>query len=522
MTNLRGSMASISPILIFSCFSLLVGDMLFGYDTASFGGILANTGFISQFGTYNSKTKAYAISSTHTSLLSSLPFIGKWIGCLVAGPAIERYGHRMVFYILSAISIIGIIIEITAAGTAHGTGRYAQFVVGRIIVYISVGLVEVDITTYQSEIVPAAFRGFVVVSLQLFLNAGTIVATGINRAFSTDTSSVGWKTVTGIQFTFSVLIVICAYFIPNSPRWLLSKDREEEAVAALRRLRSHGDFESGRCDEEIQAIRLSLQESVHKAPWTDMFRGTNVRRTILVIVYYFFQQTTGQAFVSTYQTTFYKTNGYAAEAFTYPVINSCLGFLSVLPGMYFVDKFGRRPSLMTSYFFQAFWMFLLAGLGERTGNTSTTKNMIVASFMLYSFFYNMGGASIPYLLGAEIPNSALREKTQSLGASWNVIWAFVTNFVIPYIISSIHFQIGWVFGSISIVAFIFTFFLLPETKASFLPLGYTLEEIDAIFAIPFNPFQKTKDQVDAINRSRVQHEIADDNKQTAIHEEITA
>jgi hypothetical protein len=60
------------------------------------------------------------------------------------------------------------------------------------------------VSTYQSEIVPAAFRGFVVVSLQLFLNAGTIVATGINRAFSTDTSPVGWKTVTGIQFAFSV------------------------------------------------------------------------------------------------------------------------------------------------------------------------------------------------------------------------------------------------------------------------------------------------------------------------------
>lgn len=53
----------------------------------------------------------------------------------------------------------------------------------------------------------------------------------------------------------------------------------------------------------------------------------------------------------------------------------------------------RRPSLMTSYFFQAFWMFLLAGLGERAGNTSTTKNMIVASFMLYSFFYNVSTQS---------------------------------------------------------------------------------------------------------------------------------
>lgn len=76
----------------------------------------------------------------------------------------------------------------------------------------------------------------------------------------------------------------------------------------------------------------------------------------------------------------------------------------------------------------------------------------------------MGGASIPYLLGTEIPNSALREKTQSLGTSWNVIWAFVTNFVIPYMIDNIHFQVGWVFGSISLLAFIFTFFFLPETK----------------------------------------------------------
>lgn len=86
------------------------------------------------------------------------------------------------------------------------------------------------------------------------------------------------------------MIAICAFFIPDSPRWLLSKDREEEAIAALSRLRSQADFESGRCGQEIQTIRLSLQESVHKAPWTDLLRGTNFRRTVLVIVFYFFQQ----------------------------------------------------------------------------------------------------------------------------------------------------------------------------------------------------------------------------------------
>lgn len=78
----------------------------------------------------------------------------------------------------------------------------------------------------------------------------------------------------------------------------------------------------------------------------------------------------------------------------------------------------------------------------------------------------MCGASVPYLLGAEIPTAALREKTQSLGAAWNVVWAFVTNFVIPYMIADIHFGVGWVFGSVAILALVFTYLFLPETKVS--------------------------------------------------------
>ncbi|CRG92481.1 High-affinity glucose transporter HXT2 [Talaromyces islandicus] len=507
MENRNSAWSRVTPLLLFSCFCLLVGDVLFGYDTGSFSGILANTGFINQFGSYNPQTQSYSIDSLHTSLLSSLPFIGKFIGCLLAGPLIEKYGHRAVFFGLSLISVIGVIVEITAAGTGIGSGRYAQFVVGRIIVYASVGLVEVDVTTYQSEIVPASFRGLVVVSLQLFLTVGTIIATGINKGFSTSTTSVGWKTVTGVQLVFPILIVFFTFFIPNSPRWLLSKDHAEEAVDSLRRLRPHADAVNGKCDAEIQSIREKLQEIIHKAPWIDLVRGNNLRRTLIVMVYYFFQQvstihtpdipdkgrntlshtlqTTGQAFVSTYATTFYKTNGYAAEAFTYPVIGSCLGLLSVLPAMYFIDKYGRRYTLMASFSLQALWLFLLAGLGERNNGSTVTKNSIVAAFILYSFFYNMGGASIPYLLGAEIPTFAVREKTQALGASWNVVWAFVTNFVIPYMIDTIHFKVGWVFGSISLLALLFTIFFLPETK------GRTLEEIDAIFSVPYNPFRRT-------------------------------
>ncbi|VUC23442.1 unnamed protein product [Clonostachys rosea] len=484
----RSAWASATPMLLFSCFCLLMGDVLFGYDTGSFGGILANPGFLRQFATHNPKTDTYAFEPVKVSLMSSLAFIGKFLGCLIAGPAIEKYGHRMVFFALSIVSIVGVIIEITAADTGVGTGRYAQFIVGRIIVYISVGLVEVDVTTYQSEIVPASFRGLVIISLQLFLNAGAVLAVGLNKAFSTYTSGLGWKIVTAIQFVFPIFIIIFTFFIPNSPRWLLSKDREEEALQSLRRLRPQSDIDDGSCEIEIQTIREALQEQVHKGPWTDLVRGNNLRRTMLVM-------TTGQAFVSTYQTVFYKDNGYAAQAFTYPVILNCLGFLVVIPAMFLVEKMGRRSLLLTSYALQAFWILMLAGVGSKAEKTATENNLVVASFMLFSLSYNLGGAAIPYLLGTELPNAAVREKTQSLGAAWNVIWAFVTNYVIPYMISSLKFGTGWVFGGVSISAFIFTFFFLPETK------GVALEAIDGIFETTFNPFRRSQSRVrDSENR----------------------
>ncbi|KAJ5983457.1 hypothetical protein N7481_005556 [Penicillium waksmanii] len=485
MTTLRSFRSMAAPMLLFSCFCLLTGDMLFGFDTGSFGGILGNPGFVNQFGTYQPETQTYKISSLNTSLLSSLAFIGKFFGCLAAGPAIEKYGHRMVLYALSVISIIGVIVEITAADIGPGTGRLVQFIVGRIIVYISIGLVEVDVTTYQSEIVPASFRGLVVVSLQLFLVAGSLVASGANKAYETESSGVGWKTITGIQLIFPVLIIICSIFIPNSPRWLLSKDRDEDAIASLRRLRPEEDASNGKCEAEISEIREGLREVVHKSAWIDLIRGSNLRRTSIVIVFYFFQQATGQAFVSTYQTKFYQQNGYAEYAYTYPLASSVLGVVAVLVAMCFIDKLGRRYTLFMSYAFQALWMYVLAGLGGVAHPTAASRDAIVAAFMLYQLFYNAGGASIPYLLGAEIPNAAVREKTQSVGTAWNVIWAFVMNFIIPYMMEHIHFGIGWVFGSVSLVALLYTFFFLPETK------GRTLEELDAVFAHTYDPFRRS-------------------------------
>lgn len=106
--------------------------------------------------------------------------------------------------------------------------------------------------------------------------------------------------------------------------------------------------------------------------------------------------------------------------------------------------------------------------------------MLHATSQLTSQF---GGAPVPYLLGAELPNHSLREKTQTIGTTVNVVFAFATNFSIPYMLKPLAFKVGWIFGGISISALIFTFLFLPETK------NLTLEQVDQVFEKPFNPFR---------------------------------
>jgi hypothetical protein len=86
------------------------------------------------------------------------------------------------------------------------------------------------------------------------------------------------------------VIIICSIFIPNSPRWLLSKDRDEDAIVSLRRLRPKEDALNGKCEAEIREIRECLREVAYKSSWIDLIRGSNLRRTSIVIVFYFFQQ----------------------------------------------------------------------------------------------------------------------------------------------------------------------------------------------------------------------------------------
>ncbi|RAO68757.1 uncharacterized protein BHQ10_004769 [Talaromyces amestolkiae] len=461
--TLGSMLKKMTPALLSACFITAMLNMLFGFDTTSFSGVQSIPAFERQFGTPTG-TGGYALSGSRASFMSSVAFSGKFFGTLT-------------MWILCMISFTGIVIECTS----H---KVVQFVLGRIIVYYSVGLAENTSTTYQSDIVPAGLRGAIVGSIQLFIQFGQIFASGINERFSTETRPKGWIIPVAVQAIVPVIVVFGAFLIPSAPRWLISKGRKEDAIRTLEKVRPKEDVAAGVCKDEADAIEEALNSNVDKGPWIDLFKGTNLRRTSIATMVFIFQQFTGQGFVSQYSPRFYKTVGLSKNAFLYNIISSVVAWVGVLIGMPLSDLIGRRDLLILGAFFQGIFLFSMAGIGTKSSFTTSDANGLVASVMLFNFSFAMqvfknltsskttANNMIYQDLGAyrictsEIGTASLREKTMAFTSTINVVAAFIVAFCVPYLLDDIGANIGWLFGAISFVAAIYAYFFVPEIKAS--------------------------------------------------------
>jgi MFS transporter, SP family, sugar:H+ symporter len=126
----------------------------------------------------------------------------------------------------------------------------------------------------------------------------------------------------------------------QSPRWLLTKDRVEEAHAALKKLRQ-GTIADAEIDEQLANLKYALEQEVEQGNYLELFQGVNIKRTAIVIAMNFFQQATGQAFASTYGTIFIGDIG-TINPFTMAIINSIVNLCMVFVGLYLTDRVGRR------------------------------------------------------------------------------------------------------------------------------------------------------------------------------------
>lgn len=338
------------------------------------------------------------------------------------------------------------------------------------------GMVIVVTPIYMGECSPPSLRGLISSTIQFQIAFGQLIASLINLRTQTFTTDVSWRLPVGLQFIVPVIILAFLYTMPESPRWLLSKGQTVAAATALQSLRGK--------NAALESIDAELDDWNHaasnhgKGAWRDLFTALNRRRTTIAVLAMFFQQITGQAFVSQYGVVFYQQQ-HIDHSFLWATISSIGGLAAVVLNLLFVDAIGRRPLMFTGGSLMALFMFLIAGIGGKANPTQADKNVVIASVILFGTSYGLSWATASYIVLSEVARSSLKEKTNDLAVAISVITTFVVSFTLPYLLNAPYAalgpKVGWIYGSSCVAAVVVAFLVIPEMK------GRSLEEIDKLF-----------------------------------------
>jgi sugar porter (SP) family MFS transporter len=421
--------------------------MLFGYDTGVVSGALL---FLrNEFG---------GLSSFQQELVTSLLLVGAVVGALFAGRIADRVGRRLTVLGTALIFVVGVLL-------AAFTPTFPVLLAARIIIGLAVGAASTVVPLYIGESAPPKTRGALVSLNQLAITIGILVS------YLTDywlSSTANWRLMFGLAAIPAVLLFIGMLFQHESPHWLAMRGRDDEARRVLSRLR-----EPGQVDPEIAEIhRVNEMDQLGAK---DLL-GAKVRPMVFVgVLLAIFQQVTGINTVIYYAPTILSNAGLGTHAALLAnVVNGGVNVIMTIIAIRLLDRVGRRTLLLIGTVGMAVGMFMTAGAfagGETLHGAPAV--IAIAGLLIYTGSFAIGLGPVFWLLIAEIYPLKIRGAAMSVAAIAN--WA--ANFVVTISFLTIKNAIGGMgvflmFGSLTLVALLYFFWKVPETK------GRSLQEIE--------------------------------------------
>lgn len=186
-------------------------------------------------------------------------------------------------------------------------------------------------------------------------------------------------------------------------------------------------------------------------------------------------------------------------AFAYAAINNGVSVVTTIIGMLALDTFGRREVTLYGNLIQALFLFLIGGLGSKSGRTKAETDGMVASFILYAAALHATLGPAAFITASEVGTQRLREKTMGFATAINVVVGFVVVFTTPYLLSApyanLGAKVGYIWGAFAALGAVWTWLCMPELK------GRSLEEIDQLFAAKLSARKFEKFQTQGLSYS---------------------
>jgi len=417
---------------------------------------------------------------------------GTFFGALFAFPIGDRVGRKWGLVVACVIFSLGVGLQLDA--------RWPTFIVGRVIAGIGVGLVSCLVPMYQSECSPKSIRGLIVGLYQLAITIGALLAAIVLNSTKNRPNHSSWRIPIAVQFLWAAVLAGGMICLPESPRYLLLKNRQADARRALGRLMT---LPHDSPEVEAEALEISTALAVElkadAGSYIDCFRNTenrNAWRTWTGILMQGWQQLTGINFIFYYGTTFFMQAG-IKNAFIIQIIADVVNTVMTIVGIQLIDRVGRRNLLLIGALGMCMSEFIVAIVGVTVGTPHVTaagesvnltaQRVLIAFTCIYIAFFATSWGPVIWVLTGEIFPLGIRAKGMSLSVASNWIWNFGIAFATPYLVDPTTFGVNgvkaanlgvkvfFIWGGTCVGCFIFTYFFIPETK------GLSLEQIDLLY-----------------------------------------
>ncbi|RDW79397.1 general substrate transporter-2 [Coleophoma cylindrospora] len=462
-SNLRGTSLNIAITAASGA-----GFLLFGYDQGIFGGILTNNNFLDLFG---------HPGPTLQGQIVALYDIGCILGCLLSMFVGDMLGRRRAILVGCTILIVGAVIQTTAY-------RTAQMIAGRIVAGIGNGLNTTAIPIWQVETAKTSHRGALIVFQLVTVIFGVSLTNWMNYGFTyLPNSEISWRFPLAFQIFFALVTIFLVSFLPESPRWLILKNRTQKAAEIIAHLRDKPNN-----DPEILAEVQMLAENVaHEAadqsiPFREVFRNgrqQTLRRILLGMGTQFMQQVGGTNVVATYMPVVLTRSFGMSERLSL-ILSATVSMWLMIWGALcavFIDSVGRKRLMTWGAFFESICFAMIAA-GLAVGGKAMLIVAVVFIYLYYTF-YGLSFLSIPFMYPAEINSQRMR----NIGTSFSTL----TNWCLCYVVVSITptgiANLGWKY-----------YLIYAITNMCFVPLVHffyvetarlSLEEIDRVFEFKY-------------------------------------
>lgn len=438
-----------------------LGGLLFGYDTGVIGVALLGLG------------RQFALDDTLKQLVTGGIIFGALFGCLGSGPISDRFGRRRAIMLLGAVFALGSLLSALSP-------TVLVLIAARFLLGLSAGAATQIIPVYIAEVAPPAHRGKLVVLFQFMVVFGITVAyfTGFGLGEH-------WRWMFALGIVPAVILLLGMFALPESPRWLLVKNRDDEAFEVLRQVRAT-DAEAHAEIEEIKTV--SLQQP--QGQWRDLAKPWIRPALIVGACISMFSQITGNNALIYYAPTILTQAGFSDQmAVLATGCSTLLIVVMTMVGSVLVDRYGRRRYLLWMIPGSIVALALMGYLFMGGGPTTDSGRWLVVICLAAYLMLNCGGFGVCiWLINAEVYPLFVRGKGASIGAFSH--WFF--DLLVTLTTLSLVTWLGiahtlWLYTGISLVSLLFIYFCVPETR------GRSLENIEqALRNDQFYPYKAKK------------------------------